>query len=94
MNRLLQAPQTAEAPSDARNLVPAIMDEPLSQEPPFDVVQHYLHEIGQVPLLSAAEEVALAERMERGKAVARRLAAAADLSPQLRAAFEADVAAS
>jgi RNA polymerase primary sigma factor len=81
-----------DAPSDAKDLAPAGMDEPLAQEPPFDAVQHYLQEIGQVPLLSAAEEVVLAERMERGKAVARRLAAAADLSPQLRAAFAAAVA--
>jgi len=68
------------------------MDERLAPAPPFDAVQHYLQEIGQVPLLSAAEEVELAERIERGNAVARRLAAAADLSPQLRAAFAAAVA--
>ena len=32
-----------------------------------DPVRMYLREIGRVPLLSAAEEVALAKRMERGK---------------------------
>jgi RNA polymerase primary sigma factor len=106
MDRLLKAPRTAAqaarpaaraarapaAPRAAKDRAPAAMDEPLSQAPPFDSVQHYLHEIGQVPLLSAAEEVALAERMERGNAAACRLAAAADLSPQLRAAFAAAVA--
>ena len=100
MDRLLKAPRTEAqdqrpaasaaqapaAPSDAKDLAPAAMDEPLAQAPPFDAVRHYLQEIGQVPLLSAAEEVALAERMERGNAAACRLAAAADLSPQLRAA--------
>jgi len=106
MDRLLTAPRPAAqdqrpaaraalapaAPLDAKDLAPAGMGEPLSQAPTFDAVQHYLQEIGHVPLLSAAEEVALAERMERGNAVARRLAAAEDLSPQLRTAFEADVA--
>jgi RNA polymerase primary sigma factor len=106
MDRLLKAPRTEAqdqrpaasaalapaAPSDAKDLAPAAMDEPLAQAPPFDSVQHYLREIGQVPLLSTAEEVALAERIERGNAAARRLAAAADLSPQLRAACAADVA--
>ena len=106
MDRLLQASRTAaqdqrpaaraalapEAPSDAEDLTSAGMDEPLAPAPPFDAVQHYLQEIGQDPLLSAAEEVELAERIERGNAVARRLAAAADLSPQLRAACAAAVA--
>src|SRR5262249_57233771 len=32
-----------------------------------DPVRMYLREIGRVPLLSAAEEVALAKRMERGR---------------------------
>ncbi len=106
MDRLLKETRTAaqdqrpaaraalapEAPLDAEDLTSAGMDEPLAPAPPFDAVQHYLQEIGQVPLLSAAEEVELAERIERGNAVARRLAAAADLSPQLRAAFAAAVA--
>ena len=104
MDHLMQAPRTEAqdqrpvasaalapaAPSNAKDLAPAAMDEPLAQAPPFDAVRHYLQEIGQVPLLSAAEEVALAERMERGNAAALRLAA--DLSPQLRAAFAAAVA--
>jgi RNA polymerase primary sigma factor len=45
-----------------------------SGEPVVDSVQHYLHEIGRVALLSAAEEVELAERMERGNAAEARLA--------------------
>jgi RNA polymerase primary sigma factor len=37
-----------------------------------DPVRLYLHQISQVPLLSAAEEVALATRMERGDLEAKR----------------------
>ena len=61
------------------------------QEPALDSVQHYLQEIGRVSLLSAAEEVELAERMERGKAATLRLASAEVLSAQLRTALRADV---
>jgi len=39
-----------------------------------DPVRRYLHEIGRVPLLSAAEEVALAVRIEAGSAAASQLA--------------------
>jgi RNA polymerase primary sigma factor len=62
------------------------------QELSLDSIQAYLNEIGQVPLLSAAEEIELAERMARGVAAERRLASGQPLSPQLRAALEADVA--
>ncbi|KAB8144673.1 sigma-70 family RNA polymerase sigma factor [Chloroflexia bacterium SDU3-3] len=58
----------------------------------LDAIQSYLNEIGKVALLSAAEEVDLAQRMERGKAAARRLASGEDLAPPLRAALLADVA--
>jgi RNA polymerase primary sigma factor len=71
---------------------PLLEDLEASQDPTLDSVQHYLQEIGRVPLLSAAEEIELAERMARGKAAARRLASAESLTPQLRAALEADVA--
>ncbi|MHB8491993.1 MAG: sigma-70 factor domain-containing protein, partial [Solirubrobacteraceae bacterium] len=35
-------------------------------EPSEDALRHYLNTIGRVPLLSAAEEVCLAKRIERG----------------------------
>jgi RNA polymerase primary sigma factor len=63
------------------------------EEQGYDSVQYYLQEIGRVALLSAAEEVELAERIERGSLAAQRLAAAEDLAPPLRAALAADVAA-
>jgi RNA polymerase primary sigma factor len=58
----------------------------------LDPVQAYLNEIGQISLLTAAEEVALAERMARGAAAERRLASQEDLTPQLRAALQAEAA--
>jgi RNA polymerase primary sigma factor len=81
-----------EAVREVEELAAEAIEESLSPEPTLDSVQHYLQEIGRVQLLSAAEEVELAERMERGNAAVRRLASAEDLSPQLRAALKADVA--
>jgi RNA polymerase primary sigma factor len=43
----------------------------LSVEPSLDSLRLYLHSIGRVPLLSAAEEVALAKRIERGDIAAK-----------------------
>ncbi|MCG8352379.1 MAG: sigma-70 family RNA polymerase sigma factor [Chloroflexales bacterium] len=63
----------------------------LQAEPTLDAVQHYLQEIGRVALLTASEEIELAERMERGDAARQRSESAEDLSPQLRRALEADV---
>jgi RNA polymerase primary sigma factor len=82
---------TVEAIADVEELANDILEEALPQEPTLDSVQHYLQEIGRVSLLSASEEVELAERMERGKAATQRQASAEDPSPQLRAALRADV---
>jgi RNA polymerase primary sigma factor len=62
-----------------------------SQELTHDSIQSYLNEIGRVALLSAAEEVELAERLARGHAAARRLAEGEPLPPQLRATLQAEV---
>jgi RNA polymerase primary sigma factor len=43
----------------------------LSVEPSLDSLHLYLHSIGRVPLLSADEEVALAQRIERGDVAAK-----------------------
>jgi len=82
---------TVQAIADVEALANDILEEPLQAEPALDSVQHYLQEIGRVSLLSAAEEVELAERMERGKAAAVRLASAEVLSTQLRVALRADI---
>lgn len=63
----------------------------LGVEPTLDAVQHYLQEIGRVALLTASEEIELAERMERGDAAQDRLESGEDVSPQLLRALEADV---
>ena len=44
-----------------------------------DSIQMYLKEIGQYPLLSAAEEKELARRIERGEMEAKNLLARANL---------------
>ncbi len=82
---------TVQAIADVEALANDILEEPLQAEPALDSVQHYLQEIGRVSLLSAAEEVELAERMERGKAAALRLVSAEVLSAQLRTALRADI---
>lgn len=53
-------------------------------EPSLDAVQHYLQEIGRVSLLTAAEEIELAERIERGNEAEARLASATELTPRER----------
>jgi RNA polymerase primary sigma factor len=61
-------------------------------EPPvLDAVQHYLQEIGRVSLLTASEEIELAERMERGDAALSRLEDAEEMNTRLRHALETDV---
>ncbi len=60
-----EAAQRAGADS-SEELAAAILD-----EPQVDVTQLYLNEIGQAPLLTAAEEVALARRVVEGDFEAR-----------------------
>lgn len=66
---------------------------PVASEPVVDSVQHYLHEIGRVALLNAAQEVELSERMERGEGAEERLAEpSTEGNAALRAALLADIA--
>jgi RNA polymerase primary sigma factor len=51
----------------------------LSVEPSLDSLRLYLRDIGRVPLLSAAEEVALAKRIEAGDMVAKQRMVEANL---------------
>jgi RNA polymerase primary sigma factor len=64
---------------------------PRPSEPSMDAVQHYLQEIGRVALLTAGEEVELAERIERGNAAEDRLAELNAQSLPLRMALEQDL---
>jgi len=80
-----------ETISDIEGLAAEVVEESFPQEPTLDSVQHYLQEIGRVSLLSASQEVELAERIERGKAAMRRLQSTEEMSPQLRMALRSDV---
>ncbi|MFG2665202.1 RNA polymerase sigma factor [Streptomyces sp. NPDC048387] len=51
--------------------------------PSADLFRQYLREIGRIPLLTAAEEVELARRVEAGLFAEERLAGATDLDSQL-----------
>jgi len=55
-----------------------------------DSVRLYLQEIGETDLLTMAEEVWLAKRMERGLAAEERLATDLSLTPEDREEFEYD----
>ncbi len=62
------------------------------EQPVLDAVQHYLQEIGRVRLLTASEEVELAERIERGDAANQRLHSDEEHNYKLYSALQADVA--
>jgi len=61
------------------------------QEGTLDSVQAYLNEMGRVPLLTAAEEIELAEQIARGEAAKGRLAGREVQTPQLQAELRADI---
>nr|WP_079426747.1 MULTISPECIES: RNA polymerase sigma factor [Streptomyces] len=56
---------------------------PAAGGPSADLFRQYLREIGRIPLLTAAEEVELARRVEAGLFAEERLAGATDLDSQL-----------
>ncbi len=85
--------QVDQAIPTTEDLAPEQMGDVRFEESTFDSVQHYLQEIGRVSLLNAAEEVELAERIERGREAQRRLSSTEKLRPPLRAALKADIAA-
>jgi RNA polymerase primary sigma factor len=65
--------------------------EQADKEPVEDSVQLYLHEIGQVALLTAAEEVTLAQAILRGKEARRRIQDEDYADGRERFALERDV---
>lgn len=68
-------PEPAEAPPRARTAETA--------GPSSDLFRQYLREIGRIPLLTAAEEVELARRVEAGLFAEERLSGATDLDSEL-----------
>ena len=84
-----QAPEPPSAPFAHDAAFPELSENPRPSEPTLDAVQHYLQEIGRVALLTAAEEVALAERIERGRAAASCLIQTSELG--LRRSLERDI---
>ncbi|MFG2222103.1 RNA polymerase sigma factor [Streptomyces sp. NPDC048644] len=84
-------PQQAEPPA-----AETIADGPAPEPPPrpdtggpsSDLFRQYLREIGRIPLLTAADEVDLARRVEAGLFAEEKLACTPDLDSQL--AFDLD----
>jgi RNA polymerase primary sigma factor len=90
--RLLGEEPEADQSVELDEIIPEAVEEVrLPAEPSIDAVQHYLQEIGRVSLLTASEEIELAERMERGDAAEKRLSSAEELPSRLRTALEADI---
>ncbi|MFB7734705.1 RNA polymerase sigma factor [Streptomyces sp. NPDC056112] len=69
-----------EAPSEAPEPVPARTE---SGSPSSDLFRQYLREIGRIPLLTAAEEVELARRVEAGLFAEEKLTTTPDLDGRL-----------
>ncbi|WP_433856190.1 sigma-70 family RNA polymerase sigma factor [Streptomyces kronopolitis] len=79
-------PQQAEPPA-AEMIVEEIIPEPAPRteagSPSSDLFRQYLREIGRIPLLTAAEEVELARRVEAGLFAEEKLTTTPDLSSRL-----------
>ncbi|MEV6482495.1 sigma-70 family RNA polymerase sigma factor [Streptomyces sp. NPDC051576] len=75
-----EAVETAEAPEPAERPRGRVAD---TGAPSSDLFRQYLREIGRIPLLTAAEEVELARRVEAGLFAEERLGSAVDLDSQL-----------
>ncbi len=67
-------------------------DRKAAQEPLSDSLEMYLRELGRIRLLTAAEEIELAESIARGKAAKKRLESSDAPTPQQAAALRADAA--
>lgn len=83
-----------EVVSEAEGDEPEEEPAPTPREEAFnaDPVRQYLKEIGRVPLLTAEQEVELAQRMEAGELAQDRLALAGEPTPELEAELVAIVA--
>ncbi|MGW1836392.1 sigma-70 family RNA polymerase sigma factor [Streptomyces sp. NPDC002067] len=81
--RLPDAPGTPVAPEDEEEGVPGPPPRPEAAGPSADLFRQYLREIGRIPLLTAADEVDLARRVEAGLFAEEKLARTPDLDSQL-----------
>ncbi|MFJ9242691.1 sigma-70 family RNA polymerase sigma factor [Streptomyces sp. NPDC101776] len=75
-----EAVETAEAPEPEVRPRSRVAD---TGAPSSDLFRQYLREIGRIPLLTAAEEVDLARRVEAGLFAEEKLGGASDLDSQL-----------
>ncbi|MFI8995045.1 RNA polymerase sigma factor [Streptomyces sp. NPDC053542] len=73
----------SEEPDPAPEPPPERQARPEAGGPSSDLFRQYLREIGRIPLLSAAEEVELARRVEAGLFAEAKLAGTPDLDSQL-----------
>ncbi|MFJ8884064.1 RNA polymerase sigma factor [Streptomyces sp. NPDC102402] len=94
-NRGARHPETAGGPPEPvleepveRPELPEPRSRPEPGGPSSDLFRQYLREIGRIPLLSAAEEVELARRVEAGLFAEERLARTPD--PGSRLAYDLD----
>ncbi|MFE6662607.1 RNA polymerase sigma factor [Streptomyces sp. NPDC057697] len=97
-NRAVHHPEAAVEPPTPPEPPEALMEEsppapephrrPETAGPSSDLFRQYLREIGRIPLLSAAEEVELARRVEAGLFAEERLAGTPD--PDTRLAVDLD----
>jgi RNA polymerase primary sigma factor len=87
---LEQDPET-EPIAEVEDLARESQEQAKGGEPALDPVQHYLQEIGRVALLTAKEEVQLAERIERGNAAQLQAEELAELTLALRRSLEQDI---
>ncbi|MFE6620103.1 RNA polymerase sigma factor [Streptomyces sp. NPDC057740] len=89
------SPEPAEPPADALDAEAADAPEPVeapvpararaadTSGPSSDLFRQYLREIGRIPLLTAAEEVELARRVEAGLFAEEKLSSTPDLESRL-----------
>ncbi len=96
LNPRMPASFAAGADSDGPGMLPLAWEEPEVVEeqaaPVEDPIQLYLNEIGQVALLTAAQEVSLAQRIEAGKAARAELDDERYASHAERSALEQGIA--
>jgi RNA polymerase primary sigma factor len=78
-----EVPEVHDVPEAAEPVVPAPVPAAEAGGPSADLFRQYLREIGRIPLLTAAEEVELARRVEAGLFAEEKLGSTPDLDSEL-----------